>query len=128
MFRQAQPKHSYLPFGNRRVYSTTWLSKWVEYEREHATGYQGESLKCIRPYVDGKRMRQYIDTSRVHMDITHYSLDSYDPVHTDYMNSHYLNDISLKDLAHMPTNDFLRVIESLGHGSVSNGRTSGKRR
>ena len=108
--------------GNRRVYSTKWLNTWVNWERDNATvDSNGSYLTCIRPRDNGIKRRVYLDMSMADIEIdmtterylTWDKDTSTDPADTKYLRKHYLNGMSLRDLAHLPTNDFLRHIESL---------------
>lgn len=104
----------YLNCGLRRVYSTHWAKKWQTYEQDHgAIDKNGSYLTCYRPRVNGKQLRYYMDMSQAHMDLQDIGTSYYNPTNTKYMNKHYINGKSLNELANMPTNDFLRHIESL---------------
>ena len=129
LFKNRQPVNSsielpgykgkyYLNLGLRRVYSSgSWSEKWRRWSQDHGQiDSNGAYLTCHRPYYNGRhgsRGRIYTDMSQAHIDIDQLAIQPFDPVNTKYMNKHYLNGMSLRDLAHLPTNDFLRHIESL---------------
>lgn len=53
--------NSFTPImGNRRVYSTSWLNRWVNYERNHPIDRYGEPIRVINRVVDSKLTRSYM--------------------------------------------------------------------
>lgn len=119
----------YLSGGLRRVYSTgSWSESWRQWSKRHGShDSNGSYLECVRPYHNGKQREYYVDMSMAHIDIDQLAIQPFDPVNTKYMNKHYLNGMSLRDLAHLPTNDFLRHIESLPCRGVKTRYGKGKR-
>ena len=131
VFRQYRPKSTYLPLGNRRVYTCTdnlWMNKWRDWELNHGSvGDNGQALTCYRPRESGRQSRIYYDTSLVDMDLSRIeAIQPFDPTNTKYMCNRYLGGKSLYECSHMATHDFERLVGSLGKDKVKC-TNSGKR-
>lgn len=121
----------YLSGGLRRVYSTgSWSEQWRNWSKRNGSiDANGSYLTCVRPYHNGKQREYYVDMSVADIDISHmestplqWDIDiSTDPSDSQYLRTHRLGQYTLREVAHMPTSDFLRLVNSLGR-QVPHGR------
>jgi hypothetical protein len=86
-------------------------------------GRDGAYLTCTRPIIEGRRTRVYANMSIADIDIGTYTDNivlqwdvdtTTDPSDTKYMREHRLGSVVLRDVAHMGSEDFIRLIGSLG--------------
>ena len=123
---------TYTPYmGNRRVYSTKWLNRWVNWERNHPQDRQGNPIRVIHETVDYKRVRNYAYDKDMHRMA---SVSEWDirrrkqPNDIPYLRAKRIGSMSLYAISCLSGEQLVQAIERECHSDSMRHRDGGENR